>query len=214
MQSAYQAFTVPQVLRLTGLTRRQLDYWVKHEVVTVDTERQLGNCRVRLFSFPNLIEAKTAAWLRDKTSLQLIRKIVERLRSEDLVRPLAEVKVAVIESGRSGRLVVVVQRADGGWERGADGQQIMRVTVPLHRFAEELNRSAEKERRRTLTAGQVERRRGRLGSTPVIAGTRVPTETIRRLTDAGWSTDRILENYPGLGRADIAAGLSEAERAG
>lgn len=90
----------------------------------------------------------------------------------------------------------------------------MRVTVPLHRFAEELNRSAEKERRRTLTAGQVERRRGRLGSTPVIAGTRVPTETIRRLTDAGWSTDRILENYPGLGRADIAAGLSEAERAG
>lgn len=188
--------------------------WVKHGVVTVDTERQLGSRRVRLFSFPNLVEAKTAAWLRDKTSLQLIRKIVERLRSEDLERPLAEVKVAVIESGRSGPLVVVVQRSDGAWEHGADGQQIMRVTVPLHRFAEELNRSAEKERRRTLTAGQVERRRGRLGSVPVLAGTRVPTETIRRLTAAGWSTDRILKNYPGLGRSDINAALSEADQAG
>ena len=201
----YEAYTVAQVLRLTKVTRRQLDYWVAQDVVSADIDRRVGQRHVRLFSFTNLLEIKTAAWLRDRVSLQLIRKIVDRLR-DDLARPLAEVRVAIIE-GRRG-FDVIIQREDGTWERGADGQQTMELTVPLGRLEDELRQEDRRARARKSARGQVERQRGRLGSAEVVAGTRVPTETLRQLSAAGWSAKRILDNYPGLHSRDLEAALN------
>ena len=58
----------------------------------------------------------------------------------------------------------------------------------------------------------VERRRGALGSAPVLAGTRIPVSTIQSLHEAGWSTERIVDNYPGLDAADVAAVLVSRDK--
>jgi len=196
-QQAAAAFTSDQALRLTGASRRRLSYWVDTGLIAPSIQRGEGRGRVRLFSFANLLELRTAVWLRDKVSLQLIRKIVERLRKD----------------GRS-FYDVVLQRADARWEEWQrPGQLIMELTVPIETFAAELDRKIAAERARRTKVGKVERRRGVLGSTTVIAGTRIPTRAVWDLHKAGYSNDAILRSYPGLSRADITAALAaESER--
>jgi len=207
-------FSSQQVIRLAGITKRRLDYWIQKGIVTADIDRARGRGRVRLFSFANLVEVRVAAWLRDKVSLQLIGKIVGRLRSENAQLPLAEMTFGVIEATVRGRPrhQVVVLRSDGAWEEWDSGQKIMEITVPLKTFAEELRESAEADRRRVRRVGKTEKRRGVLGSTEVVAGTRVPTSAIRSLHRAGYDLDRILENYPGLESADVLAAINAEEK--
>ncbi len=173
-----------------------------------------GRGSVRLFTFQNLIEIRAAAWLRNQLSLQLIRKIVVHLR-EERDRPLAELQFAVIEnegtSSGSQHLDVIVQRTDGDWEKWT-GQQMLKVRVPIRKFSDELAKAAAKERTKRRKVGQVETRRGALGSAPVLAGTRIPTAAVWRLHEAGYSHQRILENYPGLKLADVTAALKEERR--
>ncbi|NOY55416.1 MAG: DUF433 domain-containing protein [Actinobacteria bacterium] len=216
MESSFDdgVFTSQQVMRLSGITKRRLDYWIEKGIVTPDIDRARGRGRVRLFSFANLVEFRVAAWLRDKVSLQLIGKIVQRLRAEETLRPLARVTFAVIEDHVRGRPHhrVVVQQADGSWEEWHSGQKIMEITVPLRTFEEELRRLAQEDRRRSRRVGKTERRRGVLGSAEVIAGTRVPTSSIWSLHEAGYNVERILDSYPGLEREDVLGAVEAEER--
>jgi len=75
------------------------------------------------------------------------------------------------------------------------------------RFADELRIATERDRADRRQPGRVERRRGRMGSIEVLAGTRVPVVAVQRLHAAGWSADRIIENYPGLTERDVVAAL-------
>lgn len=208
------AFTSEQALRLTGATRRRLGYWVSTGILTPDIQKGEGRGRVRLFSFENLLELRVALWLRDKVSLQLIRKIIQRLKSRGMYRPLSSVTFGVVEyANKKGmpRYEVVMQMDDGKWESWqAPGQLIMELTVPIQTFAESLDERIARDRTRRSKVGQVERRRGVLGSTPVVAGTRVPTRAVWDLHEAGYSTAQILRSYPGISRADVSAAL-EAE---
>ncbi|MGH3754669.1 MAG: DUF433 domain-containing protein [Pseudonocardiaceae bacterium] len=63
----------------------------------------------------------------------------------------------------------------------------------------------EKARRPSALAGTIERRRGALGNKQVLAGTRVPVETVRRYLDHGRSTAEILHSFPVLSEEDIEA---------
>ena len=207
-------FTTDQVMRVTGISRRRLAYWLDHGILAADVDEARGRGRVRLWSFRNLLEVRVALWLRDKVSLQLIRAMVGKLRAlEGLEHPLTDVSFAVVESTRKARRQdVVIQQPDGSWETWAEAQKVMEVTVPLRRFVDELRQATDLDRRSRRQVGAVERRRGALGSTPVLAGTRVPTSAIRSLHEAGWSTERILENYPGLQTADVDAALRTEEK--
>ncbi|MGH2732366.1 MAG: DUF433 domain-containing protein [Actinomycetota bacterium] len=101
---------------------------------------------------------------------------------------------------------------DGGWERWTgSGQLFMELTVPIRRLADEVRGDIDTDHK-SRRIGQIERRRGALGSTPVVAGTRVPTNSLWRLHEAGYSTQRILDNYPGLTEADVQAALDEEHR--
>ena len=62
--------------------------------------------------------------------------------------------------------------------------------------------------------GEVERRRGVVGSRPVIAGTRITREAIGRMLAAGWDDQRILQEYPDLTAADLSLARPSQERAG
>lgn len=205
-----RVFTSQQVIRLAGISKRRLDYWIDKGIIAADIDRARGRGRVRLFSFANLVEIRTASWLRDKVSLQLIGRIVEKLRAEDAGKPLAELVFGVIEdsSGRGRpRHDVVVMGDDGVWEQWRTGQKVMEITVPLHEFARQLHQSAEVARHRSHRAGETERRRGALGSAEVVAGTRIPVTAIVNLHRAGYDIARIIDNYPGLTPRDVLAVL-------
>ncbi|MGH2810974.1 MAG: MerR family transcriptional regulator, partial [Actinomycetota bacterium] len=88
MDTQLGVFTSDQVLRLTGVTKRRLDYWIQRGLVVPEISRARGRGSVRLFSFENLLEVKVAVWLRSKdVSLQLIRKIVGKLKKRGLSHP-------------------------------------------------------------------------------------------------------------------------------
>jgi uncharacterized protein (DUF433 family) len=209
------AFTADQVIRITGLTRRKLEYWIETGVLNADVNMAKGRGHVRLFSFQNLIEARTAAWLRDKISLQLIRKIIRRLRDAGLDRPLTSVRFGVIEfaehSGNE-RYEVVLERPEGGWESWRHpGQLILELTVPIEAFAAALRSEATADRVTRRRVATIERRRGVLGSTPVLAGTRVPTRAVWNLARAGLDAQAIAAEYPGLTIADVTAAIEYEE---
>jgi uncharacterized protein (DUF433 family) len=48
---------------------------------------------------------------------------------------------------------------------------------------------------------------------PIIKGTRLAVEFIIDLLAQGWSTDEIIDNYPGIAKEDIQACLSYASAA-
>ena len=56
--------------------------------------------------------------------------------------------------------------------------------------------------------GQVVRHRGIMQGVPIIAGTRIPTETIAWFHDHGYSLREILENFPRLTPEDVEAAIA------
>src|SRR5664280_2251844 len=170
------AFTTEQVMRITGASRRRINYWLERGIVGAETDVMRGRRHIRMWSFRNLVEVRVALWLREKVSLQLLGKIVIKLRSQGLETPLAEVRVAVLERKR--RTTVVVMGADGQWLEPFTGQLVMELVLPLGKFEEELSSAIDNYRSQRRAAGKIERQRGRLGSKPVFAGTRIPVDTV------------------------------------
>ena len=203
MSSIESAYTSDQVIRFTVVSRRRLAYWLDKGVISADVDEARGRGRIRLWSFANLVEVRAALWLREHVSLQLLREVVAALRRRGLAYPLAEVRVAVVEAPRRSR--VLVRLADGSWEEPLTGQVVMELVVPVGQFRSELEQTIAGEEARRRRPGTIERHRGRLGSAPVFAGTRVPVAAVRRMREAGWTLERILEEYPDLTAADVRA---------
>jgi uncharacterized protein (DUF433 family) len=61
--------------------------------------------------------------------------------------------------------------------------------------------------RRPEEIGQVIRSRRIMSGVPIIAGTRIPTETIAWFHDKGYELNWILENFPRLTPEDVRAAI-------
>jgi uncharacterized protein (DUF433 family) len=158
---------------------------------------------VRLYSYTELMSLLVAAELRRAgISLQHIRVIIEYLRKRGYPEPLTQVLFAVA-GGR-----VYFQHDDGSWEGDLRRDQVVihEVLVDLEPLRARIRRDAEQRGRDTV--GHVEKRRGVLGSKPVIAGTRVPVATVQRFLSSGRTVDDVLRAYPQLERADVEAARS------
>ena len=69
--------------RIAGISMRRLRYWDSTDVVSPTLKRQMSpRNTVMLYSFQDTLELLVAARLRDKLSLQHIRRIVSYLRGE------------------------------------------------------------------------------------------------------------------------------------
>jgi len=58
-------FQAKDVMELTGLTYRQIDHWVKSEIVTPRETVQKGSRTIRIFNFENLVVIRAAMKLLD-----------------------------------------------------------------------------------------------------------------------------------------------------
>lgn len=193
------AVTRDKAAALAGITERQVDYWARTGLVRPAVDRRLTPQRpIRLYGHLELMSLLTAAGLRHRgISLQHIRKIVDYLRDEDDVEnPLAEIVFAT--AGRE----VYFQRPDGSWA-GTDkpAQGIFPQVLDLDAMRVRIRSTIASRERPGI--GEVERRRGVMGSKPVLAGTRVPVDTVRRYLEHGATISQVLKAFPVLQRADV-----------
>jgi len=88
-------FNTNTVCRLTGLSKRQVDYWDSTHFIKPSVKEASGYGSTRLYSFCDLVQLKTAKTLKDKgVSLQKIRKAVNYLKKNfpDMNKPLAQMR--------------------------------------------------------------------------------------------------------------------------
>jgi uncharacterized protein (DUF433 family) len=187
------------------LSARQLQYWDERGFLSPSLRRQGGRGRRRLYDFRDLVSLRVAADLRRAGfSLQLIRSTVEHLRELDYKHPLSELRFWEVDNR------LYFEEAGTIREARRPAQTIAGFAVPLGEILEALEEGIVQLDQRPH--GQVERRRGVLGSKPLIAGTRIPVESIHRLREDGADESEILRLYPDLSREDVKAALAEESR--
>jgi len=195
-----QRMAVPRdaAARIARLSLRKIDYWASTHLIEPTVDTRVSKGRVRLYGFLDLLALLVASELNDRgVSVQHIREVVGHLKSRGYDRPLSELTFATIGNR------VYFQHDDGTWEGDLRPDQlVLREVLDLEPLRQ---RIAEGTRRDEALAGKVERRRGALGSKPVLAGTRVPVDTVRRYLAAGHSADDVLEAFPMLTIDDVEA---------
>ncbi|MGH3622451.1 MAG: DUF433 domain-containing protein [Sciscionella sp.] len=185
--------------KLAGLSLRQIDYWAETGLVRPSVDEVISpGRRVRLYKFADLIELLVASELKArKVSLQHIRAVVAHLHERGYQRPLTELRFATLSNR------VYFQHDDGSWEGGIHPDQlVLHQVLRLEPIRQRIEHSVDRD---TTEQGRVERRRGVLGSKPVLAGTRVPVATVSRYLEAGHTVGEILEAFPSLTPADVEA---------
>ncbi len=88
-------FSTKTVIKITGLTMRQIDYWDRTHFIKPSVKEASGYGTTRLYSFIDLVQLKVAKTLLEKgVSLQKLRKAVIYLKKNfpDIEKPLAEMK--------------------------------------------------------------------------------------------------------------------------
>ena len=195
-----RAFTADRARALTGLSKRQIQYWDEQDFIRPSLTSRLGRGRRRLYSFLDLVALKTAAEIRSSVSLQLIRKVDAYLRGLDYEHPMAQIAFEVIGEELYFEEKGTVRRAR------RPEQTVIRVTVPFARLVSDLEKNIAKLDKRPL--GKLERRRRTLGGKLLIAGTRIPVGVIQRMREGGASEAVILQQFPDLTHRDVKAALA------
>ena len=199
-EAAEAVLAIPdkRAAQLARITMRQLRYWEQRDLIVPTIERQLSPRNVvRLYSYQDLLALLVAAELRNRVSLQTIRRVVVQLRDRGFVEPLRELRFATHGSK------VYFQYPDGSWSGDPlPDQVIFHQVISLDALRAKIPTAVERD---PGVAGRVVKRRGVLGGKPIFAGTRILVETVLRYIQAGYGTDAILEEYPSLTPADVEA---------
>ena len=185
---------------LIGARVAKIDYWTAQGLLgDVEPAVRLTPHRIRrLYSHADLMSLMIVDELRKRgVSLQGVRKVTTELRARGYDRPLTQVRYAVV--GRR----VFLQLEDGNWVDGSQPDQ--GVIAQALNLGDMQIRVRGTVGRRAGSEGQIERRRGALGSKELIAGTRIPVATVRRYLEADRTPEQIIEAYPDLTFADVEA---------
>src|SRR3989304_1624512 len=89
------AYNTNTIIKITGLTQRQVDYWDRTHFIKPSINEASGYGTARLYSFKDLVQLKVAKTLIDKgVSLQKIRKAITWLKKNfpEVEKPLAQMK--------------------------------------------------------------------------------------------------------------------------
>jgi uncharacterized protein (DUF433 family)/DNA-binding transcriptional MerR regulator len=184
--------------KLARITMRQLRYWEQTSLIVPSIERQISpRNTVRLYNYQDLLGLLVAAELRNRVSLQHIRRVVAQLRDRGFADPLRELRFATHGND------VYFQYPDGSWSGDPRPDQVVfHQVIALDALRAKIPSVSERD---PNASGKVVRRRGVLGGKPIFAGTRIPVAVVQRYLQAGYGTDAIIEEYPSLTPADIEA---------
>lgn len=141
------AFNTNFVASLTGASIAQLNSWDKQGLVCPSVLKSEGRGTIRLYSFKDIVEAKTVAYLRGtKISLADIKLAVNYLRNTfDFKSPLSE--LVLISNGKDVLCAPSSEINDiySQWlaaNRG--GQLVMPYVVPFGAITQDINSAIKK----------------------------------------------------------------------
>lgn len=201
------AFTAEQTSKLTGLSTQQLRYWAETDFFQLSYLNLPGKPYGRIYSFRDVVGLRTLALLRNihHVPLQELRK-VGRWLEENYEAPWSELRFYV--SGRN----VYFRDPERVIRQGANPQQAV-MPIEIKDVAAVAEKEARQLTRRTRSEiGKVVQHRYTAHNAPVIAGTRIRTETIWQFHNAGYRDDQILREYPRLTPDDICAAIEYEEQ--
>ena len=197
-------FTDDQAVRLAGVSGRQLRYWASDGFFIPSIEVPVGedDARMRLYSFRDLVCLKILNTLRNEANipLQQLRQVKERLShlGEDM---WLKTTLYIL-----GRRVVFHNEDTREREDAISGQGVLQI--PLLVVTGNMEEAVRAFRQRPETAlGRIDTKRSG-PKHPVVAGTRIPVQTIQDFGEAGYTVEEIAKQYPSLTEADIRAALS------
>jgi uncharacterized protein (DUF433 family) len=204
-----QAFTQDAASKIVGLSRRQLDYWDRTEVISPSIAPFEGRGFQRLYSFKDLIKLKVGAEMRRRHMLpSRIKRTIEELERRGFDDPYISVRFLVEPDGSE---VLYIDPSMDAPMSARDLDQVAEpIDLPLRDIRSGLEASVAEHLKRPT--GQVRSFRNLQGSAPVIEGTRIPVEKIADLREDGWDVDQILAAFPGLTSEDVEAALQYARR--
>jgi uncharacterized protein (DUF433 family) len=196
------AFTTNDVSRLTGLSKRQVVYWDTTGVYSPSIAR--GGARQphgRIYSFRDVVALRALALIRGNVSLQQIRRTGAWL-CEHYASPWSRLRFYLW-----GDRIVYSDPETGEFVSTAPPWQRV-IPFDLVEIAVDMtNRFKELQRRKHSAIGQVERHRYVVRNDYVLAGTRIPTQTIWEFHRATFDIAAIQREYPELTQEDIRAAI-------
>lgn len=202
MESVLRAFNTKEAHRLTGLTLRRLQYWDETDFIRPSVAARKGRGSPRLYSFRDIVQLRVAALLRDRLSLQALRRLKQAL---DVDAPFATVRFAILPEGE-----LVYLGPTGQLESPrAPGQIVMTFDVQLDAIRAGLEEGIRRLHTRSVR-GQIAGTKGVLAGERALVGTRITPGAIQRMLRAGWSAERIIGEYPELTTEDIEAAATPA----
>lgn len=132
-----QGYRAPDVVRIVGVSYRQLDYWARTDLVTPSLRDASGSGTQRLYAFRDLVLLRSIKDLLDTgVSLQRIRKAMEFLREH--LREAPEGMTLVSD----GNNIYACKSDDEIIDVLRQGQGSM-FTLPVTKVWSELERSLE-----------------------------------------------------------------------
>ena len=195
-----RAFSADHVERLTGLARRALKYWEKSGFFV--PEHVYGVPRGPysvIYSFKDVVGLRALSLLRQHLSLQYLRKAAAELEHY-ASEPWSEMTLYVWGNE------VLFREPDTEQMREVTSKQY--IAFPVDVIASGIEEDAKRLTERSeYQIGEISRKRHVARNAWVVAGTRIPTKTVCRYKDAGYSDDDIIKEYPTLRREDVVAAI-------
>ncbi len=206
-QNVIAAFSEDQTARLTRITKSQLRYWDKTDFYKpsyAEENRRIAFSRV--YSFKDIVALRVLNVLRNQygVSLSHLRQVSERLSHLE----------ADPDRWTHSILYVVNKRVhwiepDTQLPQEIVSRQYVVPTITLEQVILETKRDTAKgmASRDQSKIGSIERHRYVNHNTPVLGGTRIPVNAIKRYSKAGYTTEQIVSEYPDLTAKDVEAAL-------
>ena len=197
-----EAFTADHICKITGLSQRQLSAWDKRGFFSPNYAfDDRTKAYSRIYSYKDAVGLRTIAVLRLKHKISLAR--LENVAKELARRGFdhwADTKLYVIKKE------VNFQHKDTEKVEGLEtGQYSMLPVIDVIKDVDK--KILELKTRSKDLQGTVEKNKHVARNSSVIGGTRIPTATVMRYAEAGYSIQQILEEYPSLTKSDIESAI-------
>jgi uncharacterized protein (DUF433 family) len=207
-----EAFSQDLVTQITGLSKRQLEYWDETDVIKPSIAEHTGWGRPRLYSFRDLIKLKVAAAMRDAGKLPSnMRETMQALEARGFDDPFVSITFVLTTDGNR---VAYIDPVTGELLDAHHGNEIDQTVESFGLPLRDLRTGLEETIQQILARrhGEITRLRNVQGHQSIVEGTRVPTAKIAAVADAGWSRERILSAFPHLTADDVDAALKHERR--
>ena len=197
------AYNVAQAAVLTGLTKRELAYWDSAGFFKpYHSFANAGSPMAKIYTFHDIVGLRVIYILKHSLALPL------KEQKE------AALKLSQIDNFISSDMEILVSNhalsaMGSGMNQSAGDSSGEKAIVTIAKIAEEMRREIARLRHRDNSEfGKINRNRAVMNNQPVFAGTRIRINIVQSFSEAGYSMDQILREYPTLTVADIAMAIA------